>query len=96
MHQPPKWPGHLKGFRQTPTLNGEQHRSGSRQLPASAYLSHAAQPAATGQVHRHMCTDHFLIPMDRESGGKRFGQVECRSKSALGMAPVTEDGADGR
>ena len=28
MHRPPKWPGHLRGFRQTPTLNGNAHRSG--------------------------------------------------------------------
>ena len=27
MHRPPKWPGHLKRFRQTPTLNGNAHRS---------------------------------------------------------------------
>lgn len=28
MHRPPKWPGHLKRFRQTSTLNGNAHRSG--------------------------------------------------------------------
>ena len=27
MHRPPKWPGHLKRFRRTPTLNGNAHRS---------------------------------------------------------------------
>ena len=34
--------------------------------------------------------------MDGVSVGERFGRVECGRKSALGMASVTEDGADGQ
>ena len=36
MRQPSKWPGHLTGFRQTPTLNGRGHGTCTRPAESTA------------------------------------------------------------
>ena len=49
MHRPPKWPGHLKGFRQTPTLNGNAHRSGPLAGVHGSWMG-SGEPARLMQV----------------------------------------------